>query len=261
MGSKPIISLGLAMLFAVQLWAIGCSQRDSQEEESGPQKVVVKIQRPAEVPESVKSQEATNLSDSKETQEVDKEALKPVIEQNESAAQTVQEGQSNNNEGWYRVTDKDTLIVVAGSSRVYSDPYKWLSLLRLNLQTLEPLGLSPGVETRELSPGLRLRYLTPTEVEQRRKELQGRKWVVNILSDKRMEKISGLAIKLIKNGIPVYITKAEVKGEQWFRLRTGFFATLEEAKEMKDRVEKIIGVKGLWVAKISDEEFDRYAGY
>ena len=261
MGSKPIISLGLVMLLAVQLWAIGCSQRDSQEEESGPPKVVVKIQRPPEAPESVKSQAAANLSDTKETQEADKEVSQPTIEQTESAAQTAQEGESNNHEGWYRVTDKDTLIVVAGSSRIYSDPYKWLSLLRLNLQTLESLGLTPGVETRELSPGLRLRYLTPREVEKRRKELQGRKWVVNILSDKRMEKISGLAIKLIKNGIPVYITKAEVKGEQWFRLRTGFFATLEEAKEMKDRVEKIIGVKGLWVAKISDEEFNRYAGY
>ena len=280
-GNKNTVLLALVAFLAICLAALGCSQRDS-EETPKPQKVVVKIERPPEPVESLNQEEKgeeqeapdvknTAMVQAKEgpqamqgpapTEPVSIETAPEPAQHEGETQEDTRALQTQNKEGWYLVTGQDTLIIVAGSSQVYSDPYKWPGLLRLNLDKLESSGLTPGLEARELPPGMRLRYLTPREVEQRRTELRGHKWVVNILSDKNSKRISELALKLLKGGIPVYIAKAEIKGEQWLRLRTGFFASAAEAKKMKDKIEETMGLRGLWVAKISDQEFQKYAGY
>ncbi len=248
-GNKRTVLFAFVAFLASCLAASGCSQQDS-EEAPERQKVVVKIQRPPMPVQKPSASEPVNIEASH----------KPVQHERKAAGQSPGL-QDHEQEGWYPVTDQDTLIIVAGNSRVYSDPYKWPSLLRLNLDKLESFGLTPGLEGRQLPAGIRLRYLTPQEVEHRRTELQGHKWVVNILSDKGSKRISALALKLLKARIPVYIAKAEIKGQQWLRLRTGFFASIAEAKKIKAKIEQITGLKGLWVAKISDQEFQKYAGY
>ncbi|HDM32656.1 MAG TPA: hypothetical protein ENG28_02620, partial [Deltaproteobacteria bacterium] len=185
--------------------------------------------------------------------------LKQGEEKGAKQAEVTEKG--GEEKGWYVTEQNDTLALVAGNRKIYSDPYKWPSLLRLNLDSLKPLGLTQGLEDRELPEGLRIRYLTPKEVEENRKKLNGCRWVVSILSDRNSDELSPLAVDLIKNGLSVYIARAEIKGEQWLRLRTGFFPSLDEAKRIRAKVEEITGLKGLWLAKISDKEFDEYAGY
>ena len=268
MGLRLKISLAMAMFLAVQILTVACSEQES-DENVGPQKVVVKIHRPPvkhKYADKVQESQVLGKTHSKQrslakTQQPEKLPAHATTDTILVSQKALETHESANQEGWYLVGEKDTLVVLAGSSRIYSDPYKWVSLLRLNLSALEPFGLDEGIETRELPQGLGLRFLTPREVAQRRNEIRGRKWVVNILSDKGTGRISGLAVKLVRNGISVYITTAMIKGQQWVRLRAGFFATAAEAKQMRDELEDMLGLTGLWVAKISDEEFDKYAGY
>jgi len=269
MGIRGKISLATAMLLAVLLLAVACSQQES-DEEAGSQKVVVKINPPpanekhaakakeGQIPRALHNSQPPQGNIAPQPEELPKAATTETILVSQELPEIVEPA---NQEGWYRTGEKDTLIVLAGSSRIYSDPYKWISLLRLNLKALEPFGLDKGIENRELPQGLGLRFLTPKEAAQRRDEIKGHKWVVNILSDKDSRRISGLAVRLVKNGIPVYIAKAQIKGQQWMRLRVGFFATASEAKQMKDKLEEMLGVSGLWLDKITEDEFNNYAGY
>ncbi|HDM10552.1 MAG: SPOR domain-containing protein [Deltaproteobacteria bacterium] len=270
MSARFTVLAWVVAFFIVHAVLVGCSQEDTDEQPKS-QKVVVRIKRtPPKEPGTIDVRKNSELGPIVEIAK-DEETQKPgttgkntpIGAKEEKNAPRKGHAQSKITEqgGWYETQGSDTLALVAGSPRVYSDPYKWPSLLRLNLDKLEPFGLTRGLELRKLPQGLRLRYLTPKEVEENRKKLNGCRWVVSILSDRNSDELSPLAVDLIKNGLSVYIARAEIKGEQWLRLRTGFFPSLDEAKRIRAKVEEITGLKGLWLAKISDKEFDEYAGY
>jgi general secretion pathway protein A len=163
-------------------------------------------------------------------------------------------------EGYYKVKKEDTFAKIAALKDVYDDPLKWPSLFRLNLDTLSAMTLDRDFDHKELPEGLYLKYVTPEEVTKNLAQLAGKPWVVNALSTRTYDKIVPSAVKLIKNGHHVYITKTNIKGDKWIRLRVGFFETPSGAASVQNEIASILKVDDVWVTKIG-RELEEYGGY
>jgi len=163
-------------------------------------------------------------------------------------------------EGYYKVRKGDTLSKIAGRKDVYGDTLRWPSLFRLNLDKLSRMNVRGDFEHKELPEGLHLKFVTPEEAKKNLARLDGKPWVVNALSAKTSDEIVPSAVKLIKNGYHVYMTKTKIKGEEWIRLRVGFFETPSKAESVQNDVVSLLNVDGAWVTKIG-RELERYGGY
>ena len=114
---------------------------------------------------------------------------------------------------------------------------------------------------RDLPKGIKLKILTPDEVEKNLRERPREYWVINVLSSPQKERIIPHVIRLIDNGYPVYITRAKVKGKDWMRLRIGFFSQKKDAdKEGKNLMERL-NFSDVWTTKTGDMEFGEFGGY
>gem|GEM_PF-1346161 len=162
--------------------------------------------------------------------------------------------------GVYVVQQGESLFSISASQEVYSDPFKWPLLLWVNLTILDTMGGKGAVEHRELPPGTKVRFFTREEIEDNLKNLGNKRWVINMVSDKTTKGMSRIIVKLARAGIPSYIVMSRIRGEVWFRLRSGFFATSSEAKKMKKRIEEVAGLRGLWLSKVSAQELKAYGG-
>ncbi|HDZ89503.1 MAG TPA: AAA family ATPase [Deltaproteobacteria bacterium] len=163
-------------------------------------------------------------------------------------------------DGYYKVNKGDSLASIAGLKAVYDDPLKWTSLLRLNLDTLGSMRAGQNFEHRELPEGLHLRFITPEEAVINLKEVKGKPWVINILSARTLERIVPYAVKLIKNGYHVYLTRTDIKGDEWIRLRVGFFKTVPDAVAAQKEIASILHIDDSWVTRIG-KELEKYGGY
>lgn len=163
-------------------------------------------------------------------------------------------------QGYYRVKKGDSLSDISALKDVYDDPLKWPSLYRLNLDTLSHMTIERGFENKELQEGLYLKFVTPEEAMKNLEKLEDKPWVVNVLSEKNFESIVPYAAKLIKNGYHVYITKANIKGDEWIRLRAGFFETSPKAVSAQKNIESILNIDNAWVVIIG-RELEEYGGY
>jgi hypothetical protein len=162
--------------------------------------------------------------------------------------------------GTYTVRPGDSLIMIAARPDVYGDPEKWPSLLRHNLDRLEHLEEHRSFQHMELTEGLQLRYVTAQAASENAARLEGKTWVVNVLSDPDSERVVLPAIKLMKSGYHVYLKRARVKGDQWTRLRVGFFEKRSEALEAGEKIMSFLEIDEIWAAKIGQEELAEF-GY
>ncbi len=162
--------------------------------------------------------------------------------------------------GVYVTEEGESLFTVSGTQEVYSDPFKWPCLLWLNPEILKQLGRHRGLEHKELSAGTKIRFYTRDQIEKNLERIGKKRWVINLVSDKTTKSISPLAVKLVRGGVPVYIVRSKIKGEIWFRLRTGFFTRPSEAEPIKQKIGEIARVKGVWLSKISEQELKEYGG-
>jgi len=163
-------------------------------------------------------------------------------------------------QGYYRVKKGDSLSDIAARKDVYDDPLKWPSLYRLNLDTLSHMTIEEGFEHKELREGLYLKFVTPEEAMKNLEKLEDKPWVVNVFSERNFESIAPYTAKLIKNGYHVYITKTNIKGDEWIRLRAGFFETSPKAVSAKKNIESILNIDDAWVVIIG-RELEEYGGY
>ncbi len=271
-----LITPVICILSFACLWTYGCSDRDSSEKEA-PKKVVVRIQRPAHQPalEQKKEKEQVPVpqvpkdesvdrpgAQGEETQQVQRVHPEGSVEAKAPLKPPSPEPQDTGQEpGSYLTQEGDTLFSISGNAGVFGDPFKWPCLLRLNLTTLRQLGIKPGFENMELPQGIQLRFFSPEQVSRNIREKENARWAVNIFSDKSSKRISRLAIKLTENDVPVYIVRTNIKGEIWLRLRTGFFKTKEDAKKALEKIKEITGLEGIWITRVSNKEFNGFAGY
>ncbi len=188
-------------------------------------------------------------------------------------------------DGYYKVQKGDSLSTVAGSEDVYGNTLMWPSLFRLNMDRLGGMKVveafdlkwsslfrlntdrSNGVnvlenfEAEELPEGLNLKFMTEKDAKENLAEVAQKIWVVSVISSQNMKSLVPPAITLMKNGYRVYISEARVKGQDWMRLRVGFFATHQEATEEGGEIMSMLGEDETWVTRIAQSELDNYGRY
>jgi hypothetical protein len=157
----------------------------------------------------------------------------------------------------YVVKKDETLSRIAALPDVYGNPLKWPILFRHNLQRLRP----NQVPDAQLPQGLALKVISPREIKGNLEKRFNNVWVVNVISSTVQEKITPKAIDLIVEGYEVYITRARVKGKDWFRLRVGFYKSRNEASAAAKKIMAILDITDSWVTKVGKREFKAFAGY
>ena len=138
---------------------------------------------------------------------------------------------------------------------------KWPILYRLNLDRLAELQLVEDFLDRELPEGLRLKIITPDEARENLRSNANKIWSVNVLSATARVDIIPSTIRLIRDGYPVYITTAKVKGKDWIRLRVGFFKNKIEADAERKKIMTLLNLDNSWITKVGQKEFEEFGSY
>ena len=87
-------------------------------------------------------------------------------------------------------------------------------------------------------------------------------WVVNVASVRTLEKTVPPATALMEKGYRVYLMKTDLAGEEWIRLRVGFYPNILEAMAVCGEIKPLTGSSGEpCVSRIGTEEFEKNAGY
>jgi hypothetical protein len=169
---------------------------------------------------------------------------------------------ASTNNGYYRVREGDTLFTIAGRKDVYNNPLKWPTLYRLNMKILEDMKVTDDFEYEKVAEGLDLKLVTPAEASENLMKLGEKLWVINALSVLEMKFVVPTAVRLMKRGYHVYLTRATVKGKEWIRLRIGFYDNESEANDVREKIVSDMDKTGdSWVTKISMNELEEYGGY
>jgi hypothetical protein len=155
-------------------------------------------------------------------------------------------------EGYYTVRTGDTLAGIAGRKDVYGDALKWPRLFHLNMEKLADLKVTESFPQRKLPEGLALRYAVAPE---HRAAWPDEPWALNVASVQNSRRIVLYAVKLMKAGYHVYLTRAQVSGKEWTRLRVGFYSNRGEAFTAATEIKALLGLpENPWIIRISKEE-------
>jgi LysM repeat protein len=261
------------------VFVFGCSGEDQSSGPPPSPKVVQTIKQPlpeqAQAPVEAEEKKSEQAPDEKPATPKEKppvtskdEALErpstvmpqgPAAEKPSAPAKAAQE--TPEKPGYYVVKKGDTLSKVASRQDTMRDPLKWPILLRLNLDKLSALTNGEDFATRELPTGIELRYITPREAKEGLKKPSESRWVVNVISASTEAEIVPPAVILSRQGYPVYITRAYVKGKDYLRLRVGFFESGKEAREQGEKIRSLLNLQDFWATKADDVEYEEVAGF
>ena len=161
---------------------------------------------------------------------------------------------------FYFVKKGENLLTIAAHQNVYGDPLKWPALLHSNFDQLVYMPPQKGFAEQELPKGIKLKILTPADIKENGEKRRPYVWVVNVASLNASRPLDPLAYKLIHKGYCVYISRANVKGADWYRLRVGFFQDQASAKAAMAEIMTLVKFDDMWLTKINPTEFNEYAG-
>jgi hypothetical protein len=165
-------------------------------------------------------------------------------------------------ESFYRVKKNESLLDIAGRQDVYGDALKWPSLFRLNRTALEKMKVTDNLPTEKLPEGLRIKYVSRDDASERLVEVADRLWVVDVASAKSMNAVVPDAILLMRKGYSAYLTKSQLAGEEWIRVRVGFFKDILEALKVSEEVKALLNMSETSMPlKIDKKEWERFAAY
>ena len=270
------MKVSMIRIFMVLLFALAaCSGEEPQPPQTPPPKIVQPIK-----PQSADAKkDAPTLVEEKKPQAEEKAPTeksaasqeKPVAVPTAKAEEkkvvlpepaTTQAKKTGKDEpGFYVVKKGDSLSSVAAQKDVLEDPLKWPILLRLNRDALGEWAAGEEVPDRELPQGTKLKVITAREARASLKKETGTFYVVNVLSTTSGPEIVPPAVTLVKQGYPVYIVRANVKGKDYMRLRVGFFKTRSEADEAGKKIKEQLNFKDSWSTKADKEEYEEMAGF
>ena len=144
---------------------------------------------------------------------------------------------------------------------MYGDSLKWPILYWLNMDKLGKLQLAEDLPDLEVPEGVRLKIVSPNEMRENLKSIGHNVWAVNVLSGTTNGQIIPAAIRLIRNGYPVYITRVKLEGKDWMRLRVGFFKNRTDADKETKKIMIILNLTDSWVTKVGKQELEEFGGY
>ena len=196
-----------------------------------------------------------------------KETTLPPPEKKGSAPATVSaisptESQAASKEAFCKVRKNESLLDIAGRQDVYGDALKWPGLFRLNMNSLEKMKATESFATEKLPEGLRLKYVTRDGASENLAAMGDKLWVVDIASAKAMNGVVPSAILLMRKGYHAYLTKSQLAGEEWIRLRVGFYKDILEVLKVSEEVKALLNMSETPMPiKIEKKELERFAGY
>ncbi|MEW6263180.1 MAG: SPOR domain-containing protein [Thermodesulfobacteriota bacterium] len=85
-----------------------------------------------------------------------------------------------------------------------------------------------------------------------------RLWVVNILSTQDSNQVRQIMDALVKSPYRVYAYQTEIKGQNWYRLRVGFFNTRQEAEQVGRGLAKQLRLAQPWIVRPGPEEVAKH---
>jgi hypothetical protein len=189
-------------------------------------------------------------------EEIPKQDDTPTLPQKGEAAG---ESKPELEETVYRVRESQTLFEIAGRHDVYGDVLKWPTLFRINMGKFQS---TEDLLSKPIQKGTRLRMVTRDQASKRAAMMVEKLWVVNVTSVRTPDKTVPPAIALMKKGYHVYLIKTDLAGEQWIKLRVGFYPNILEAMAVCEEIRPLTGSSGEpCVSRIDEEEFEKNAGY
>lgn len=161
-----------------------------------------------------------------------------------------------------KVRENESLLDIAGRQDVYGDALKWPSLFRHNLSAMEKMKATESFPTEKLPEGLRLKYVSREQASEIRVAMGDKLWTVDVASAKAMHGLVPWAISLMRKGYPVYLGKSQLAGEEWIRLRVGFYGDILEALKASEEIKALLKTADTPMPiKVDKKEFERFAGY
>jgi LysM repeat protein len=262
------MKFSMVRIFMVLLFALGAC---SGEEEPPPQTPPPKVVQPIKPSAAEVEKPTTTVAEEKKPQVVEKaQTEKPAVSQEKPGPapappaeekKAAPEKKEKEEPGVYVVKKGDTLSSIAARPDVLNDPLKWPILLSLNRDKLGEWATGENIPERDLPQGTKLKVMTAREVRGNLKKTTGALWVVNVLSATNSAEIIPPAVTLVKQGYPVYIVRANVKGKDYMRLRVGFFKKKGEADEVGKKIKEQLNFQGSWSTKADKEEYEEVAGF
>jgi hypothetical protein len=163
--------------------------------------------------------------------------------------------------GYYVAKKGDTLAGIAGREDVYGDPLKWPIIGRHNVNRLSYMSAGEDLPDRALPEGMKLRVLTPDEVKENLEKRAKMRWAVNALSSPSKAEVIPAVVRLIREGFPVYITRARVKGKDYMRVRIGFFKDKASADTEGKKIMDVLNLSDTWTFTVGEQEIQAFGGY
>ena len=270
------MKVSMVRIFIVLLFALGAC---SGEDQPTPQTSSPKVVQPIKPSTADIEKPTTSAAEEKKPQVEEKaQAEKPAVSQEKpsaapapaaeekkiaseepTSAQAKKKGKEG--PGLYVVKKGDSLSSIAAREDLLKDPLKWPILLSLNKDKLRDWATGENLPEREIPQGTELKVITAREAKASAKRTTGALWVVNVLSTTANAEIVPPAVTLVKQGYPVYIVRANVKGKDYMRLRVGFFKNRSEADEVGKKIKEQLGFPDSWSTKADKEEYEEVAGF
>jgi len=171
----------------------------------------------------------------------------------------VRESLAESETSLYTVRESGTLLEIAQRRDLYGDALKWPSLFRHNMTRFQS---AEDLLSKPVPRGARLRVVTPDQASKKAAAADQGFWVVNAATVRTLDRTVPLAAALMRRGYRVYLMKTDLAGEEWIRLRVGFYPTILEAMAVCNQLRPLMPDSGEpCVSKIDAEEFERNAGY
>lgn len=163
--------------------------------------------------------------------------------------------------GIYTAKGDESLLKISARKNVYGDPLKWILLYRFNRDAFDHIEKDNTIPDKIIPAETNLKVVFPSDTETISNPGSKNRWVVNILSTTERENVVPDAVKLVDSGFAAYITKASVKGQNYIRLRVGFFNKKSEAENEGRQIMALLNTSDFWITKADDAEFKEYGGY
>jgi len=253
----------ISTCLTLSLSCFGCSKEESPPPPVEKYKVVMPVKRPA--PETAETELPSKVEKGKEEAEEPAEVKTAAVGEKAvepPGTETIEKEKAAGEEaGYYTVKRGDTLSSISGREDVYADPLKWPLLYRHNMGKIGELQLVHDFLDRELPEGVVLRIIRPDEARENLRRKATRAWAVNVLSAPTQQALISSAIRLMREGYPVYLTSATVKGRNWIRLRVGFFRDKTEADMERKEITALLNISNSWVTEVGQKELEEFGGY
>ncbi len=236
-------TLLLSILLISSLSVPGCSEKKTNDSAG---KVVVK-KAITESPEEKITKKAPAVSEAVPATETDKPAETPTPEKAE--------------EKFYTARQNENISDIAARDDVYGDPLKWILLYRFNREAFDGTQKDETFPEKPVPAEVKLKVISRGDARKTLTTGPRDHWVVNVLSSPEEEKIVPDALRLVDNGYPAYITKANVKGQDYIRLRVGFYEEKTGAEAAGKKIAEALNVSDIWTTRADESEYKEFGGY